>query len=328
MFNISRFKDIKKREFDCEVVTPMFLGGANPKKAEMRAPSIKAVMRFWWRALYEGENIEEMTKDEAKIFGSTEKKSSVSVTIGIQNEKATTNHLPSGKKIMVTSKGGTFPISIIEYLAFGLLDPQKREGKYIKEHFEPNSHLKIILTFPKTIEADLMKALNAMISFGGLGSRSRNGFGSLHCDELTEFTLPKEGPLKSFTAFSKEAYLFNHFKVCDTWHDALYEIGNVYRQSRLNLEGIRHEWNKRALIAMPIEAKNESIPSSIRNGRHAKPYFLHVNKISDGKYQGQILFLPYIYKSGHEDKISRFIEYKEVCKKMNEEIAKGMGGSK
>jgi len=32
MFYISRLKDIKEMEYECEIVTPMFLGGAEPKK--------------------------------------------------------------------------------------------------------------------------------------------------------------------------------------------------------------------------------------------------------------------------------------------------------
>lgn len=80
---------------------------------------------------------------------------------------------------------------------------------------------------------------------------------------------------------------------------------------------------------MPIESKFErNIPQFIKNGRHAKPYFLHVNKTPDGKYQGQILFLPYQYKANVEDRSNHIEEYKSVCKKMNEEITKGMEGLK
>lgn len=328
MFFISRFKDVERREYECEVVTPLFLGGADPKKAELRTPPVKASMRFWWRALYDGSDVNAMALREADIFGSTERKAVVSVKLDVQNIKATPKDLPSGKKIMVTSKGKTFPISIMEYLAFGLFDPKKREGKYIREHFEPNSRFKIIVSFPRTVESDIIKALKAMISFGGLGARSRNGFGSLYCKDLIDHHFKTDGPLKSFTAFSEGAFLFNQFHVHKTWHDALSEIGEVYRQARLNLEGKRHEWTKRALIAMPIEAKNEKIPYPISSGRHAKPYFLHVNKTDDGKYRGQILFLPYLYKAGPKDTTNRLREYEDACRKMNEEIEKLMGGAK
>jgi len=38
------------KEFEVEVVTPMFLGRANNLEAELRVPSIKDMLRFWWRA--------------------------------------------------------------------------------------------------------------------------------------------------------------------------------------------------------------------------------------------------------------------------------------
>ncbi len=35
-----------------KTVTPLFLGGANPNDtAELRAPSIKGALRFWYRAM-------------------------------------------------------------------------------------------------------------------------------------------------------------------------------------------------------------------------------------------------------------------------------------
>lgn len=42
-----------------KAVTPMFLGGAEPNKiAELRAPSIKGALRFWYRAIdEEGRNV-------------------------------------------------------------------------------------------------------------------------------------------------------------------------------------------------------------------------------------------------------------------------------
>lgn len=329
MFYVSRFKNIEKREYDCEVVTPLFLGGADPKEVELRVPPFKAAMRFWWRALYEGGNVEQMAKEEAEIFGSTEKKAVVTVKLDHLNVQPVLKDLPSGKKIMVTSKGKTFPISIVEYLAYGLFDPkQKTGGRYIKKHIEPNNRFTLIVTFPNNVETDLVQAMKAMITFGGLGSRSRNGFGSLHCSDLFDQTFKKQGDLKPFTSFSSEAKLFAKFNPYASWEDALSEIGTVYRAARLTLEE-RHKFDKRGLIAMPIDSQFEkSIPQHIKGGRHAKPYFLHVNKTLGGKYQGQILFLPYLYKAGPNDRTDRVSEYKEVCNKMNEEIAKGMGGAK
>ncbi|WP_201721812.1 type III-B CRISPR module RAMP protein Cmr1 [Desulfotomaculum copahuensis] len=37
--------------FECRVLTPMFIAGADGLTPEFRAPSLKGAMRFWWRAV-------------------------------------------------------------------------------------------------------------------------------------------------------------------------------------------------------------------------------------------------------------------------------------
>jgi CRISPR-associated protein Cmr1 len=175
---------------------------------------------------------------------------------------------------------------------------------------------------------EINNTLKMMFSFGGLGSRSRNGFGSIRCNDLLTSDISNNSELKSFPSFTKETKLFKNVKKNSRWEEALSEIGIAYRNARLTLER-RHEFIKRGLIAMPIESKFEkNIPKEIRDGRHSKPFFLHVNKTPDGKYQGQILFLPYRYKTKVDDRSNRLNEYMAVCGKMNEEIAKVMGGAK
>ncbi|TAN35431.1 MAG: type III-B CRISPR module RAMP protein Cmr1 [Candidatus Methanoperedens sp.] len=50
----------------------MFLAGADGRTPELRSPSIKGMMRFWWRALHEHLTIEKLKEDEAKIFGTSD----------------------------------------------------------------------------------------------------------------------------------------------------------------------------------------------------------------------------------------------------------------
>ncbi len=56
-------------EFELETITPMFMGGADPRQSELRAPSIKGAMRFWWRAMNGHLSLNELIKQEAEIFG-------------------------------------------------------------------------------------------------------------------------------------------------------------------------------------------------------------------------------------------------------------------
>ena len=55
--------------FTCETITPMFLNGADGTTPELRAPSIKGALRFWWRAMNGHLTIRELQKREVELFG-------------------------------------------------------------------------------------------------------------------------------------------------------------------------------------------------------------------------------------------------------------------
>ncbi len=316
-FYISRFKDIEKREFEVEVVTPLFLGGSDTKKAELRAASLKGVLRFWWRAIYGINDIENMKKREADIFGSPENKSDLKLSLKSHgNCQGVLADLPQGLKIPTQSRGRTFPISIVEYLAFGLCEykREQRRNVYTKEHIPAGAKFSVVLKFNKVFEDDVINSFKALVSYGGLGSHSRNGFGSLASGGT--FTLIPKGELKDFTALSSKAVLFDRFSDKNTWEDALSEIGKAYREARTPLEN-KHSFKRRPLIAKPIIVKGEV---SI-NDRHAKPYFLHVNKQSNGTFKGQILFLPYNYADANKRN-----DYLKACEDMNKIIKEQMPG--
>jgi CRISPR-associated protein Cmr1 len=63
------------KTYELELITPCFCGGAQPdKQAEIRAPSIRGQLRWWFRALGGFKSLEgKMTvrEQEAMIFGST-----------------------------------------------------------------------------------------------------------------------------------------------------------------------------------------------------------------------------------------------------------------
>lgn len=320
-FYIGRFSGLETMEFDSEIITPMFLGGSDTKKAEFRIPSIKGALRFWWRALYGSDDLNDMKKRESQIFGSTDEKSCFSISLKeIENIKPVLKNLPQGFKVQAQSRGKTFPISIVEYLAFGLCEYNKpqRKNVYTKEHLPEGSKIKILLHIKNAAFKDqILESLGLLVNFGGLGARSRNGFGSININGLP-LTNNLEGVPKSFSSLSKKSIIFNKFKVRDKWEDALSEIGNAYREARTSLEP-RHVFEKRPLIAKPLIARGEI---NI-NERHSKPYFLHVNKMKDGKYKGHILFMPYNYHDPRKRE-----EYFKTCEEMNQKLFQLSGGPK
>jgi CRISPR-associated protein Cmr1 len=65
---------MKTQTFHLELITPCFCGGANPQEqAEIRAPSIRGQLRWWFRVLGGFKSLGEMPvrKQEEMIFGST-----------------------------------------------------------------------------------------------------------------------------------------------------------------------------------------------------------------------------------------------------------------
>jgi len=297
-FYIAKYKGIEEREFECEIVTPMFLHGADPQRAELRVPSIKGALRFWWRAIYGSCNIQKMYEEESGLFGNTSTKSCVKICI-IENNLSS----PSQDKISKTT------FNIYEYLAYGY-----RVKDTIKQHIDKGS-FKIRVSYPKSQEGEISNALQCLFSYSGLGSKSRNGFGSIQCKDqnmtvLNFNDLPFTKELKPFTAFSENARLFISNKKHTTWQNALSEIGEAYKNAKFELKQSNKD---RSLIGKPFKTDTS---------RHSKPYFMHIHRTGDTTYSGSILYLPYDYHI--ENKRN---DYHAACDIMNRCIKSSLGGN-
>lgn len=139
--------------FTCEVITPMFLAGADGTTPELRPASIKGALRFWWRAMNGHLEWKKMLELEGKIFGNTQQRSSLILRI----EKDLKD---ISRASLLPHKGGSsmpcFPKSDENFIV--KLSLNKIENGF-------------------TIES--LKALFILTSIlGGLGKRSRRGFGS------------------------------------------------------------------------------------------------------------------------------------------------------
>ena len=160
------------------VTTPLFLGGAEPNEsAALRPPSLKGLLRFWFRAiaLPKLKKWEEVKNLEEDIFGSTKKQSSF--LLSIHQQKGIT------KKKAGENWRNNFGL---RYLGFGILDHQ---GNTTRPYLEENSVFKVRLQMKKNAPPDaaffLPLSLQALGLFGAAGARSRKGFGSLSLDSLT-----------------------------------------------------------------------------------------------------------------------------------------------
>jgi len=149
------------------IVTPMFLGGANPTTdpPELRPPSIKGALRFWYRAIDP-----DYREHEAGIFGGTGKDEGQS-----QFFVAVSDVL---KKIGPRNDD-RWNRTQTAYLGYGAIVKSLTTRPYL----DVGTSFTLSLQFKPCIEtADrvrVAKALWALSMLGGLGARSRRGFGSL-----------------------------------------------------------------------------------------------------------------------------------------------------
>ncbi len=351
---------LKTITFEIETITPMFLAGADQSKAELRAASIKGLLRFWWRALQTETDLVKLRNRESQIFGAPDEKiggSSFSIRITYNGTfKGTTSDLPK-HNIVVTSqsRGKTFPVNILEYLAYGpcTYDKHKKKNLIIREYIQSGFKFKIHMTIiGEKFLNEILRAMYVFDLFGGIGSKSRNGFGSFSISNKDEcfrllaerfsrqddrysksnlLSFVKQTDNNSYTSFVTGTMVFKTKGLHDKWDGALAEAGKIYREARLSIEG-KHNFKSRQFIGAPLDPPNE--PSQFKSllDRHAKPYFMKVVK-EGNQYRSYILYLPSLYCAGlDEDRNKNRIKnhdelnnkFTEVCNEFNNFLGKHM----
>ncbi len=179
---------MKTIEFECETITPMFLAGADGKTPELRPPSIKGAMRFWWRAINGHSLLEGLKKRESEILGGSgekEGKSKVIMRIKDRIKMKTGNNMKSDYHLKCwydRSKNSlTGNDAGIGYLLYSTI--LKDAKAYIEDKQKFNIEL-------RSRNADALKnsiaALWSLIYLGGIGTRARRGAGNIHVTKIMD----------------------------------------------------------------------------------------------------------------------------------------------
>lgn len=171
------------------VVTPLFCAGAVPESAELRVPSFKGMLRFWWRALawlqHNGDLATIRNKEDA-LFGSTNTGQSL-ILMRLVLESGTPKPVCVGE-ILKTPGTDQVVGEGARYLGYGVMEafPSYRKGTKagqltrgcLLSPFEFTVKMRgRNLNVP---ELGLLKdALIALGTLGGMGAKSRKGYGSL-----------------------------------------------------------------------------------------------------------------------------------------------------
>lgn len=155
-----------------ETVTPLFLGGANPRGTpELRAPSVRGALRYWLRAALGGvigdSNLTGLRTLEQAVFGSSDYGSSISV------------QLREGARRLRDQRESILP--------------HKRRGQ--RNAYASGQTFELTLRQPRGDDLIVWNmacvSLSLAITFGGIGLRSRRGYGTLRVVDASPPILAK-----------------------------------------------------------------------------------------------------------------------------------------
>lgn len=152
-------------------------------RPNVRVTEIRSALRFWWRVV-KIKNLnydyKELLEQELKLFGSvgsenkTQKTSKSKITIFL-----TFQH---GRKVEpITFDENNSNTDAIGYLTYGVKDMLGQGSK--KAAYYKDKAVTINITTDKENIEDIQLAMQLLSTFGGIGSKSRNGFGSFYNEE-------------------------------------------------------------------------------------------------------------------------------------------------
>jgi CRISPR-associated protein Cmr1 len=299
--------------FTCEIITPMFLNGAEAGNSpEIRTQSFKGGLRFWWRALQSDYSTYNALREaEVKLFGgsydtaSEEEKilrSPVKISIlkqqpnlntGLKNSEGLQWRFNPGSRSL------TGPHRGIGYLQYSVAEnkPYLEDGQ---------TFLLELSTSDSTALKEAIVAFYAMSKFGSVGTRARRGAGSFHIVKISsDIELSLEELERRINVFNQNSSIRKHSSLCgaelvqseerfDDWKSALNQIGEKFADFRTAHKG---EIFKTPAFGIPVQHRNGPTlkigsqgAMGINSDKRSSPLWIKVGK-DDMGYYWQVLYL-------------------------------------
>jgi len=287
-------------QFRCRVLTPMFLGGANPRAApELRAPSVKGILRYWYRALLGARGVrdpDELLERTALVFGSTERASSLRVRISNPDVE----DKPAGA--FLRNEGASY--------LWHYAKAAERRGIVPGESFQV--HLSL-LPRPNELspEVTLQEAVRAfwlLTHLGGLGTRSRRLAGALRAGYVKRpkgVDLPSFSPQQPFEDWFRRQLASLSLEGNETTGSAVDHLGQArvwigahrfdYCSQGIDVVGTTYQDFRNHLsdgekvgFGLPIEQGDDEIRverSSKKVERRASPLWMQFVEDASGQYR-------------------------------------------
>ena len=172
------------------VVTPLFSAGADSTRPEVRLPSFKGVLRYWWRALAWSRcrgDIDVVRREEDRLFGSAGGGQS-RVIMRLASVPDPREPVAVGDVLTVSRKGGGVVGDGARYLGYGVMGAfGAKAGRLTRACLRAPFDLTVQMRVRGLNEPELTSlrgALVALGTLGGLGAKSRKGYGSVVLESL------------------------------------------------------------------------------------------------------------------------------------------------
>lgn len=236
------------QSYSCKLVTPMYGGGveAGEVDAEMpiRASEIRGQLRFWWRIACCDASLssQEMFKREVEIWGgigSTGDKKEVQakaskVEVRVICPKVTARHFKPSTSESDPGIKYAFGSAAINGVAEWLTDYE----------------FTLQLRFPESVGDEVMAALRWWASFGGVGARTRRGFGAVNLEKLEAVTTTELKNAGCLIANMQKDNKKNEFTALTAWRTANQQL-HTFRQKQEK----KVVWPVQERMASPVIVK-------------------------------------------------------------------------
>lgn len=309
---ITRYHNKVEMKLTVEFLTPTFLGGAD-QNAELRTAPFKNLLRQWWRIAegYRFADWEVMLHAENSLFGSVldDRNASASeirlaLNAGDSDVQIVSDPLELGKTPHPEVKGGNL-ISNALYLGFGPIT-YSRGTTAIKKYIRQGSKATLSVTLPRDRQETFSGIFQLIDTFGAIGSRSRNGWGSLALSgEVFKQAKPQTFPTRPFAELiegvkaypsalgvDKEQLLCWETDHLTNWKECMQILANSYLLTRTAINISPEGLQQRHALGYPVT--NHFIPKwGGGNGRMPSQLRLMVKRNQDNKIVGRILHLPH-----------------------------------
>jgi len=260
--------------FQCKLLTPLFLTGAEKNIPEIRPSSIKGALRWWWRAMNGNLSLDKLQEAEAEIFGSVDKKSPLVIR---------TSH-PSIKDFSTDTQTGIEYIHndmAKKYLLFS--QNKGMEGNEWNRAFRSEREFQVTLTADESVLENAVAAFWLFAHLGGLGTRSRRGGGNFMATISNGVSVVNGLDFEPAANEHIEKYLERNIQVClqacqinaaqttgvtpfstlsDAWivvrehNDGVWALGDIFKAFRSDRARTGDEaLLKKAAFGLPLTSK-------------------------------------------------------------------------